>query len=86
VQIVEAAIPLFDSVEDHIRVPNIEVAVQVLRHRDQLHLLYPPYLETGCLACLVKLPVVEHHGSSGCLIAEEGRLDVDLRCGEMSVG
>lgn len=58
---VEKAVPLFDSVQNHISIPDVKVAIKALRNRYQLHVFNPPNLQACCLACSSELFVVEHH-------------------------
>lgn len=58
---VEKAVPLFDSVQNHVSIPNVKVPMKALWNRYQLHVFNPPNLQACCLACSSELFVVEHH-------------------------
>lgn len=60
-EVVEKAVPLFDSVQNHISIPDVKVPMKALRNRYQLHVFNPPNLQACCLACSSELFVVEHH-------------------------
>lgn len=63
VQVVEFAGVLLDGVQNNISISHVEVAVQILRYRSQVHLFYPPNLQTGFCTGVLKLFVIENHGS-----------------------
>lgn len=62
-QVVEFAGVLLDGMQNNISISHVEVAEQIRRYRSQVNFFYPPNLQTGFGTGVLKLFVIENHGS-----------------------